>query len=196
MQRLRWSGSTVLAATVLVTGCSAESPDPGSSRDLEPARGTDTDNVGTVVYMVDLHAKRDRNRAPLPYGVVPVSLPGTALPELSADRKRTSAAVEALLHQPGGRHETLWAGECAPGAGVSAVRIGNGQVTVLLEGPAADSCDLDRAMTGLQAQQLAWTVLENSDLPRDVAVSSVDESGHASERWVADPDMVVKKQRL
>ena len=68
----------------------------------------------------------------------------------------------------------------------------NGQVTVTLKGSAPE-CQRDQATTALQAQQLAWTVVENSDLPQDVGVSFVDGSGQASERWVADSEMVVSK---
>ena len=62
------------------------------------------------------------------------------------------------------------------------MRIADGLVTVILEGTAADHCKLDQATTALQAQQLAWTVIDNSDLRHDVAVRFIDASGQASER--------------
>jgi hypothetical protein len=143
--------------------------------------------------MVEMHRKQDRADAPMPYGVIPVPLPGTAAgSDPAAEQERISDAVEALMHQPRGRHDTFWTGKCAPGKGVSGVRIGSGQVTVTLKGTAAANCDLDQATAALRAQQLAWTVVENSDLPQDVGVSFVDGSGRASERWVADPEMVVR----
>lgn len=197
MQPLRSYGPTLLVVAALLSGCTSSSadPEPGSSEQGTSSRAAGAEKVPTVVYMVKMHREQDRERAPLWYGVTPVSLPGTAVPPdaLPADRERIADAVDALLDQPRGRHDTLWAGECAPGGGVSRVRVEHGLVTVLLTGTVPSSCERDLAMTALRAQQLAWTVVENSELPSTVDVRIVDGSGKASERFEAGSTWVVRR---
>jgi hypothetical protein len=114
-----------------------------------------------------LHREKDRDNASVPtgHGVIAVPLQDAEVSPDLTDSERITAAVNRLLEQqPHGHHDSLWAGECAPGEAVSDVRVADRLVTVVLDGAVGRDCDL------------------------------VDGAGRTSERVSAAPSLVVRRR--
>lgn len=139
-----------LAASVLATGCAAESAsqDPG----LMPA-----EQPTATVY--EYTQTQDGYMLQPVQVEVPERLEGQTA--FTSDAMRGIAAL--LDHTPTSKdRHNLWNGDCAPGEEVAAVKVTRERVDVQLDEWNGTMCDIDQEALAARDQQIAWTIIVNS----------------------------------